>query len=108
MSKKRFKHKKMPICYKAINTGLYEQNQKVIAEFMNQQEKFCKVDRNTRGERLTRGEVIAYGQALAVLSYAAQQNIYILEKQYGAHFCFTADGIIKKAIEAQDKEGGTP
>ena len=30
MSKKRFKHKKLPICYKFINNDLYNQNIKVI------------------------------------------------------------------------------
>ena len=105
MSKKRFKHKKAPVCYKVLNSGLYEHNQKIITGFIRQQEAFCKTDRKIRLENLNREDVIAYGQALAALSSEAQQNIYILEKQYGAHFCFTADGVIEKTLEAKDQEG---
>ena len=102
MGKKRFKHKKSTICYQMANAVLYEQNLNVIAEFMEQQKGFCKVDRNTRYNKLTRDDVIAYGKALVKLSCAVQQNICILEKQYG----FTVGGITEKAAEgAEEKEG---
>ena len=32
------------------------------------------------------------------ISQAAQQNIFLLEKHFGKHFCFTADSMIDKGI----------
>ena len=48
MSRKKFRHRKMPVCYKYINAGIYEQNKKVIEEFMGQQKEFANIDRKIR------------------------------------------------------------
>ena len=95
MSKKRFKHK-TPAAYERTPTDLDNQNHKVIAGFMEQQNKFCNIERNQHNKKLTREDIIAYGNSLADLYHEIQKNLYLLEKQYGAHFCFTAKGLIDK------------
>ena len=95
----------MPVCYKYINIGLYEQNKKVIEEFMEQQKEFANIDRKIREKQLTMDDIIAYGKELADLSQAAQQNIYILAEQFGSQFCFSADSIIDETIEKNAKRG---
>lgn len=105
MSRKKFRHRKMPVCYKYINAGIYEQNKKVIEEFMEQQNEFANIDRKIREKRLTMNDIISYGKELANLSQAAQQNIYILAEQFGNQFCFSADSIIDETIEKNAKRG---
>jgi len=106
MSKKRFKHKKLPICYKFINNDLYNQNMKVIEEFMEQQKEFSNIDYKLRIKKnLTYEDIEKFALELFDLSQVAQQNIYLLEKQFGGHFCFTADSMIEKAIQKNKIRG---
>lgn len=53
MSNKRFKHRKLPICYKYANESLYKQNLKIIEEFMEQQNEFTNVDKKLKNKTLT-------------------------------------------------------
>lgn len=93
MSKKRFK---TPKTYERTPNDLEKQNHKVVAGFMEQQSHFCNLDKKQRNKKATREDVIAYGNSLADLYHEIQKNLYLLEKQYGAHFCFTAKGLIDK------------
>lgn len=91
MSKKRFKNSKT---YERTSNDLEKQNHKVVAGFMEQQSHFCNLDKKQRNKKATREDVIAYGNSLADLYHQIQQNLNLLEKQYGAHYCFTAKSFL--------------
>lgn len=106
MSHKRFKHKRLPICYKFSNACLHEQNLKVIEEFMEQQEKYMNIDNKLRAKQnLTYRDIEKFAMELFDLSQAAQQCIFLLERQFGNHFCFNADKIFEKGIQKNKLRG---
>lgn len=98
MRNKRFKHRKLPICYKYANESLYKQNLKIIEEFMEQQNEFTNVDKKLQNKTLTYIDIEKLALELFDISQAAQQNIFLLEKHFGKHFCFTADSMLDKGI----------
>ena len=99
LSKKRYKHKRLPFCVKAINASFNEQYSKICEEFNE-----LGAENANLSNRLTKNKSIrpidiekAFLEAFDV-SQSAQTYMHVLINNFGKHNSLTFDKLYTKAL----------
>lgn len=106
MSKKRFKHKKLPFCVKVLDNDLGEQFKKIAEEFGELGEENSNLlNKINRKEYISAVDIEKAFLEAFDISQAAQGYMHLLLIIFGKHYCLDFNSLFNKAIKKNSDRG---
>lgn len=106
MSKKRFKHKRLPFCKKLLDNDLAGQFSKIGEEFSELgTENANLLNKISRNQHISADEIERAFQEAFDISQASQSYMHLLLITFGKHYCLNFDNFFERSIKKNADRG---